>query len=257
MNVPKTIYKYRDWSCENHRKILNSNEIYLASPGTFNDPFDCKISTHYLSLDTPEKISSYIQKKQEESETELTENFIETLKYRLTNIQEYWDMFEAFELSTFDQNHGIISLSSRWNSILMWSHYANLHKGFCVGFNEEKMRTSGHFGFGGSVIYSDDFPIINPLEVDEKTPFLQLQYKAKDWKYEEEYRLNKLFFPEIPTDDDRKIILNEGIIEEVIVGMNSSREDTEEIVKICKRKNIKVYGASREPYKFGMVRYEL
>lgn len=257
MQVPKTIYKYRDWSCENHRKILTNNEIYLASPATFNDPFDCKISTHYLSLDTPEKISSYIQKKQVESETELTKDNIEILRYRLTNIRDYWDMFEAFELSSFDQNYGILSLSARWNSILMWSHYANLHKGFCVGFNEEKLRNSGHFGFGGSVIYANDFPIINPLEIDEKTAFLQLQYKATDWKYEEEYRLNKLFFPEIPTDEDRKIILDDGIIDEVIVGMNSNREVTNEIIKICKRKNIKVYGASRQPYKFGVVRYEL
>ena len=40
--IPKTVYKYRDWKNEYHRKILLHQEIYIPSPSKFNDPFDCR-----------------------------------------------------------------------------------------------------------------------------------------------------------------------------------------------------------------------
>ena len=107
-------------------------------------------------------------------------------------------------------HYGILSMSSRWNSILMWSHYAEFHKGYCAGFWEDKMRESGLFGKGGPVTYNpeNDYPKINPLK--EYKPmikgFIETNTKANDWSYENEYRLFNLYFPEIPTKEDRKII---------------------------------------------------
>ena len=54
-------------------------------------------------------------------------------------------------------------MSGRWNSILMWSHYGDNHNGFCIGFNEMKMRNNGLFHRGGTVNYSKSFPELNPL----------------------------------------------------------------------------------------------
>ncbi|MBV9575704.1 MAG: DUF2971 domain-containing protein [Gammaproteobacteria bacterium] len=34
---------------------------------------------------------------------------------------------------------GILSLSSCNDSILMWSHYADFHKGFCIGFKTNSL----------------------------------------------------------------------------------------------------------------------
>ena len=48
----------------------------------------------------------------------------------------------------------------------MWSHYTNLLREICIGFNEEKMRNSTLFGRGGLVAYKNAFPIIEPM--DEK-----------------------------------------------------------------------------------------
>mgnify|MGYP000728277769 CR=1 FL=1 len=90
---------------------------------------------------------------------------------------------------------------------LMWSHYGDYHKRFCIGFNEEKMRTCGLFGKGGSVTYSKEFPEINPMEQEHSmvTGFKQTHYKAEDWEYEKEYRLTNLFFPNPPTMEQRVI----------------------------------------------------
>jgi len=256
MKPPEIIYKYRDWACVNHKKILTHNEIFLSSPANFNDPFDCKISTHYLSLDSPEKVSEFMSRKMEDPDNNFSREGIEVLEQRLNNIQEYWDMFEALEFTMIDKNFGVISLSARWNSVLMWSHYSNIHKGFCIGFNEAKMRESGLFNWGGLVNYSNDFPIVNPLD-DDKFMLLQMLYKAKDWEYEQEYRLTKLFFPNNPTDNDRKIILEKDFIEEVILGMLISENDKNEIIKICREKSIRVFQAHRIPYKFEIKRFEI
>jgi len=57
---PQTVYKYRDWNNEFHRDILRHNEIYLASPIDFNDPFDCRI-THNFSLFSNDDVENYIR----------------------------------------------------------------------------------------------------------------------------------------------------------------------------------------------------
>jgi len=31
--------------------------------------------------------------------------------------------------------YGVLCFSRRWNNILMWSHYADGHKGICLGFD--------------------------------------------------------------------------------------------------------------------------
>lgn len=60
-------------------------------------------------------------------------------------------------------------MSTRWDSILMRSHYSDSHKGICVGFSEEKLRKSGFFGAGGQVHYlpNNEFPQIDPFEKDK------------------------------------------------------------------------------------------
>ena len=58
-DYPQIIYKYRDWQIGYHRNILTHNQIFLASPKDFNDPFDCRIPEDFLSLDTTKKRNQY------------------------------------------------------------------------------------------------------------------------------------------------------------------------------------------------------
>ncbi len=41
------IYKYRSCEHENSWRILEKQEIWFASPATFNDPFDCNLWVRY------------------------------------------------------------------------------------------------------------------------------------------------------------------------------------------------------------------
>ncbi|WP_158657193.1 DUF2971 domain-containing protein [Maribacter cobaltidurans] len=265
INYPTIIYKYRDWNNPYHKNILLSNELYLSSPKDFNDPFDCRIYKNFTILDSKEKIELFIENFCEKhgeyliDENRDVESVKNDLRKSLSNLAEFQRMQEFAESKAMDENYGILSLTARWNSILMWSHYGNNHQGFCIGFNEEKMRNSGLFNNGGPVTYRNDFPEINPLTEEEslEVMFLQTHSKAKDWTYEKEYRLIKLFYPDTPTNDERKVFVSDNLIEEVNLGLNISQENREQIVLECKRRNIPVFQLIKEPFKFELNRTKL
>ena len=243
MTIPKTIYKYRDWTDENHRKTILNFEVFMASPGSFNDPFDCRIPENYSLIDSDEKANLFAENITQKHRkriiaqgydiNERKQNF----KSNLKNLETFQQEHEKYEFKKTDECYGVLSLSARWNSLLMWSHYGNDHKGFCIGFNEETLRKSGLFGNGGMVTYGNIFPERNPLE--DRHPMLdaalQLRHKAQDWFYEEEYRLIKLN-PEGISFEERVVeVPNEAITE----------------------KRIKVYQLEKVPFEFKLKRIEI
>ena len=80
---------------------------------------------------------------------------------------------------------GVLCLSGVKNDILMWSHYADAHRGICLEFD-------GHFEFFAStqeVKYSRVRPRINPFRQNhEEMMEAALLTKAEHWKYEQEWR---------------------------------------------------------------------
>ena len=124
--------------------MLTHNEIFMSPPNLFNDPFDCRIYEDYSWLYDEEKRNirieeSLINNKDfiiekhgsiEEGRRLITENFSYPATYQLSAEKSADD---------FNNKHiGIVSFAENCDSILMWSHYANHHKGFSIGFDEKK-----------------------------------------------------------------------------------------------------------------------
>lgn len=260
--LPEIIYKYRNWNNKYHKRALINNELYLSAPSDFNDPFDCRITKNHHSLNSKEKIEKYIEKGISDNLEYLKakgrdiESEKQQLRTRLQNLDEYQKEHEEINTEYTDRYLGVLSLSRRWNSILMWSHYGDFHKGYCIGFDEKKLRNSGFFGKGGNVSYTTELPFIDPIEDEDivKTSFYQTHYKAKDWEYEEEYRLTKLFFDKPDEEPNRLIKIPEDCLREVIIGLKTPDEHKAEIIAECKKRNIDVYQAIKEHYKFKIKR---
>ena len=142
----------------------------------------------------------------------------------------------------------------------MWSHYGDNHSGYCVGFYEEKIRNSELISVGGMVNYNnnEDYPFIDPLsdKIVEKS-ILRTQNKSKKWSYEKEYRVMKIFYPKIASNEDRTIRFDDDFYAEIILGLNISEKDKNEIVEIAKKKNIKIYQTRKTPFKYLIERYEI
>jgi hypothetical protein len=262
------VYKYRDWNNAFHKKVLTANELYLASPRDFNDPFDCKIIENF-SLLSPKEIDDYLLSAAENSFKNHPDKFrlipmsITSFKQRCKNADDMQREFNQIVEKDHDELFGILSLSKTWQSIPMWSYYSNCHKGFCIGFDEIKIRDARIFQKAADVIYSENFPQIKPkANKNEKesleNAFIKQYVKSEEWKHEQEYRLLRNYFPKPPISSKERIYkIKNDAFAEVIIGINMLNEYKQEIVKICKAKNISVFQAKKSMFSFNMEREQV
>lgn len=185
MKAPDFLYKYHTLTAYSLASLTNKT-IWLAKPATFNDPFDCAVT-----LD---------RQKYKESVMHAVSVAIERTKPEGLRPEHLTDLWpgdkEAFEssrnkISEIAQNLGICSLSATPRHILLWSHYANHHRGFCVQYDCSEgtlLRELAH-----AVQYEDSVPSLTaadfaPPNNKEAVDALWLT-KAKCWAYEEEWRV--------------------------------------------------------------------
>lgn len=262
---PEVVYKYRCWHDENHRRMLENNEIYMSPAKFFNDPFDCKLYKNYYLLDTPEKIKNHIDKSMHKYAEWMKENkknpeeMRKIIEERTSDIIMYQVRGEYYDNIMNNQNYGTACFSKHWDSILMWSHYANNHKGFCLGFDRKKLEISGLFGKGDYVDYIEEFPIIHPDEEEDKTQSLRTYRKHKLWDYEGEYRLMNIFPGEGADEksEKRKIRVPLDFIIEILLGVDITDQDKEAIIKIANERKILVYEVVKVPFKFELERFRI
>ncbi|HEX9825480.1 MAG TPA: DUF2971 domain-containing protein, partial [Flavobacteriaceae bacterium] len=91
---------------------------------------------------------------------------------------------KRYRLNPRKESHiSICSFSSNYKSHLMWSHYANGHRGIAIGFEIDKSKYNiEEVAYNGLTSFN-----IFPQKFDDlKSVFLN---KLKEWSYEEEYRI--------------------------------------------------------------------
>lgn len=108
----------------------------------FNDPFDASLPFLH---DSAELTKENILKKllivgrytwPEISEEELNQRAKERAASEDFKSKAYWKKFNDYGKEVVYKQFGIYSLTSKSDNLLMWSHYADSHKGFCVGFDK-------------------------------------------------------------------------------------------------------------------------
>lgn len=88
--------------------------------------------------------------------------------------------FEA-EIKAILNDCLVLSLSSKWDIIPIWSHYSKNFTGFVVGFD----RSNPFLVNAKAVEYTDTFPVL-------KKDFAAIFTKYEQWRYESEWRTFKL-----------------------------------------------------------------
>jgi hypothetical protein len=122
-----------------------------------------------------------------------------------------------------DSNFGLLCFSKNWNDPLLWSHYAEKHRGLCLGFDLRESKVE-------AVKYEDkririelDLGQGDALRIPTDLQRLLRVTKARCWSYEQEFRVfirlieakleGKLHF--WPFNDDLRLV-------EVIIGPESN-----------------------------------
>jgi len=260
-DIPEIIYKYRDWNNCYHRNVIEKQELFLSSPKWFNDPYDCRINVAFhLLAEDPKLANDYFNQVVSRNFPNLSEKEHNLQLQKLIDEGRFKDKGwleheNEITINNFHNNIGVISLTPHNNNILMWSHYSNSHRGFCVGFFTSKLFANPHyFGQGQKVNYPHEYPIILPTESFFARSTKQIFTKFKKWEYEDEYRLVKF------NSADKIIKIPKDVFAEVILGYLISKEDEKCIimrvrnylpnVKILKVKaNIHNYELTIEPIK--------
>ncbi|AOW18416.1 hypothetical protein LPB03_13550 [Polaribacter vadi] len=268
------IYKY----LPSERITYLENELLrFTQPGDLNDPFECL--PVYPTVEETIEIINKVSKMEIDSLKKMKLSKSERIDYKNKLIRKYKTIItdikkdspknlrkDFYKDSNININSklGIFSLSRRWNSTLMWSHYTNSHKGFCVGFDRTAdffMRDSKSIDpnyIFQPVIY-DENRIKIPIERGVKINPNVLLTKSLDWKYEEEERVLASL------DKSDKRIKNEPfdiflfrvphkIIKEIVTGANISKNDYEKINQFCIENNIELYESKISDTKFNMNR---
>jgi len=235
LELPDIVYKYRCWDNAHprHKTILTNQEVYFASPLTFEDPVDCKNLTRYDLLTDFEIYNRYLSEsfKHNPSYTtgqhkDFADHWFEISPLRdKASVRQY--MEEKFvELCN---RFGVLSLTEKNALPEMWVKYSGGHTGICVGFDSK--ITFQFFGGGGKVDYYKVLPTIHPRPKHsfEEQMTIQVYSKEEKWEFEQEYRTQKLFFVDNATDDDRTIKLPKRAIREVIFGALMGDNEKQEL----------------------------
>lgn len=198
--IPPNLYKYRQWNDDYHKMLLTNNELYFSSPAKFNDPYDCGLPFKQH----PENSDAAIIKLQMEEtaprrfpnlandKIALEEHCAKQVLLIQQNPTSWFEMNWGYTPEELHKRFGVLSLTPYYNKYLMWSHYADSHKGFCVEFNTRLVVESvaGHFQ---KVEYSENIPYFSIRDSLEDELMTKLIYtKSKLWDYEDEYRLTRI-----------------------------------------------------------------
>ena len=130
---------------------------------------------------------------------------------------------------------GILSLTEKHDSMLMWSHYGEMHRGIMLGFESahpffnRKRSPDDEFFHLRPVAYAHQRPHVDLLRTNTLELFLT---KSQDWAYEKEWRMM------IPIADCQEASPGVHVqsyppecLEMVVLGANSSAEFRQQVVR--------------------------
>jgi hypothetical protein len=129
---------------------------------------------------------------------------------------------------------GVCCFSKNLNNLLMWSYYADSHKGICLEFDSNIEPFSKYF----EVIYKSEIPEIDSdLLFKENHKFQSfkklLSYKSEDWKHEEEIRL-------LHQEKERIFKYPRYGLKAIYFGIKTDSTDMEMVCSLAKAQNPKI-----------------
>ncbi len=235
--LPSKFFRYRTVN-DNNIDALISDSVYTVTADMFNDPYDSlfqynldEISSIIMStanvdfmraMQTALQIDS-VQKEltkffPREEVIKVKENLLNTdlssntdhIETQLQSIASFITSFiKGIAPTVNTQIRNSVSyacFSENVNSITMWSHYADYHKGFVLGYTKESLsfnrlntiqcglfpviydsiRYNGNSLFAWAIYHVCGVPMIEP---DKLANIKAGLYKSTDWSYEKEWRL--------------------------------------------------------------------
>ena len=160
--LPQFLYQYVDITNEDQKNTLKSPYLYFGSPLKFNDPHDRTNQINYSFLRDENffldfsilECSKYFPENTPEDCFRYARD-----RWNFVLREGGWDKVSPQILNHIQQRnleelktYGALCTSLIKNNYLMWSYYANSHKGICLEFDNQIIRK--HIGpvFAGTIV---------------------------------------------------------------------------------------------------------
>lgn len=236
--------------------VLRHRTIRFTQPADFNDPFEFRPQIEAATDD----VRAYVEDNFEVLVDQLLERFhaltpiltdanvrnlLLSLKpmlpevFRMVQTEELQRVAPAID-KLLNLNVGVLCLSEVRDSILMWGHYTDSHRGVVVGFDSTNPFFSRRgndlddFGFLRQVNYQLDRP---QVKLTDTTSLAWFQTKSADWAYEKEWRIVR------PLSEADRVDMNPSpvclfefapdAVREIVVGMRAAPSLIQEIRDIA------------------------
>nr|WP_296155837.1 DUF2971 domain-containing protein [uncultured Peptoniphilus sp.] len=187
-SIPTKLYKYCSLNKFSLRNLLK-NELTASSPKVFNDLYDATIH----------KNSSQTVRRELDELSQLPVMSgsvpVKMNEEKIYCIERTLKRSDRLSMRSMTEPFKIVSLSEANNSILMWSHYADMNRGICIEYDFTKLQTAT----SGPQYQKLIFPVLyldNPLDMSDlkekellNSMLLSAISKYKTWGYEKEWRI--------------------------------------------------------------------
>ncbi|RVT93390.1 DUF2971 domain-containing protein [Sphingomonas crocodyli] len=209
------------------RDLLVGHKLFFQAAHKLNDPFDC-LPAIYTAF-TPDRAKMLFERHIRSETPDVTdadcaaevERRVTCFDFSLVGTPE----FQLGARDAFKEHREVMAvycLSARVDSVLMWSHYAKNHTGFAVRFD----YSDTFIGEAQRVRYVHKRPLIDPGSRDERNMYVVLLSKARDWKYEQEWRITRIGRPGLHK-------FNPKALTGIVFGMAMPQLDRDRLRALC------------------------
>jgi hypothetical protein len=284
-HLPKSMFKY--YRINSHSLTnLRDDTVWICSPEAYNDPYDCLFRITEADVVTAAKrglVKDFVRIFK--LERFLPPDVIKSARASDDPLQRLVEAIPAGQVFPPDSDpvrmaqfasvrlpklvgdtinfiHQIrcatkvCSFTERSDSIVMWSHYADYHKGFCIEYDISKLPPQhllrrGVFPavYSASLFdltrWSEKLVSVGRQRFNPALVLLAMTHKYKDWKYEREWRL---VLTEPLLSDDRALPVPTPT--RLLLGSRITQENKTELTGICTAKGIEVWQMERAPDAF-------
>jgi hypothetical protein len=232
---PPYIYKYCPINNDLWKNILN-NQIWVSNPTEFNDPFDCKLQI--LPFENEKEKRILVEKLieweaiQQKDKKKFLESDIEEFN---SIIESLINVHNSMGIACFciDKKH------KRNENLLLWSHYADSHKGVRLKFDilddilymfELKYLRNPILNLR-KVNYIKEYLILNYIKDSVDLSIKLLSTKSECWDYENEAR--------IISQKSGPVKFRKKALSEIVFGckLKPTDDDVKDIIKLVKSCN--------------------
>lgn len=218
------LYRYQEVKClERDLEFIKDSKIWMSRFDSLNDPSEGLIDLKKLKVSLNFLTRIFNRKKENTAG-----NYCKTID----------------KVSISAKDRGVYCLSKKLNNELMWAHYAQGHRGYCIEYESNSFKIDipkdcylpyENYCFWTEVSYTNKISNIPFRAIGDVNTIIKftLSNKSKCWHYEEEVRLITLL-----TGAHN---YNGNSVKAIYFGLKMKEEDKLNIVKKLKNGSIQFF----------------